>query len=498
MSAKRKSKQQDQAVVDALLREDFQFFLRRCFKTLNPNTEFLANWHLEAMAARLAWVRRGEINRLIINLPPRYLKSLTVSIAFPAFLLGHNPALRIYVISYGGELAAKHGADFRAIVESDWYRRAFRKMRTLKSTDEEVTTTKRGFFRAASVGGALTGLGGDIFIVDDAQKAVDALSDARRNWLNQWYSNTLISRLDNKRKGTIIIVTQRMHTDDLTAHAMKTSKHWEVLRIPAIADEAEDIVTGDGEDDIYPREAGEALQPDRETAEMLREVELADPYTFAAQYQQSPVPIGGLLIQRDWLRRYTKDELPERDYKSKIIVSVDPAAKGGPKNDWSVFTIWLVRENVYYLLDLVRGHYDYLQLRDVAVKLAQKYKPDVVLVEDTHVGIALAQDLRSLAKRPIKPIPVHANKTARLYVELGKFQARLVRFPNEAPYMAELEAELLAFPYGKYDDQVDSITQALSYEIRTYDPTMPGLSRLCEGLVFEARLQAMAASKPRR
>ena len=129
---KRKTPDLEVVDVDILLRKNFPSFLRCCFKTLNPGTEFLPNWHLDAMAARLEWVRRGEINRLIINLPPRYLKSLTVSIAFPAFLLGHNPALRIYVISYGNELASKHGADFRTIVESDWYRRAFPKMRIVK------------------------------------------------------------------------------------------------------------------------------------------------------------------------------------------------------------------------------------------------------------------------------------------------------------------------------------------------------------------------------
>jgi predicted phage terminase large subunit-like protein len=343
-------------------------------------------------------------------------------------------------------------------------------------------------------------LGGDIFIIDDPQKAVDALSDASRNWLNQWYSNTLISRLDNKRKGAIIVVTQRMHMDDLTAHALRTSKHWEVLSIPAIADLDEDILIRDEneEADYYHRSAGEALQPDREPADMLRELELADPYTFAAQYQQSPVPIGGLLIQREWLRYYTRAELPERTYKSKIIQSWDTAAKNGTSNDYSVCTTWLVHDKIYYLLDLLRGRYDYPQLRELAVKLAQQYKPDVVLIEDTCVGSALCRELGDLIKKPIKPVPVHGNKTGRLFVEQGKFQAGLVRFPKDATFLRELEAELLAFPQGKHDDQVDSITQALSYEIRTYDPTMPGLNRLYEGLIFEPMLRAMLDAKGRR
>lgn len=482
-------------IVDAILRDNFPMFLRRCFETLNPGSEFEPNWHLEAMAVRLEWVRRGEINRLVINLPPRYLKSLTVSIAFTAFLLGHNPGLRIYVVSYGNELAAKHGADFRLIVESAWYRRAFPNMKIAKSTDEEVVTTKRGFRKNASTGGALTGLGADIFIIDDPQKAVEALSDKRRKWLTRWFSNTLISRLDDKRKGAIIIVTQRMHIDDLTAHVLRTSKQWEVLRVPAIADVAKDIAIGDGEDQIYHRKEGEALQPERETLEMLRDLERQDPYTFAAQYQQSPIPVGGAMIKRESLRYYTKDELPERSDGAKIIQSWDTAAKDGASNDWSACTTWLVYAKIYYLLELTRGRYEYPQLRDVAVRLVQQYTPDLVLIEDTYTGTALAQELSDLVKEPIKPVPVHGNKVGRLFVEQRKFQTGCVRFPKDASFLPELEAELLAFPDGKHDDQVDSITQALTYELQGYEYSPDGLNKFYEGLLFEPTLRMMSQMK---
>src|SRR3954452_15298114 len=144
--------------------------------TLNPNAQFMHNWHIDAISWQLQRVRVGETTRLIINLPPRYLKSLTVSVIFPAFLLGHNPGLRIFGISYATELSAKHAADFRAIVESSWYRRAFPNMRVARAADSDVFTTKKGFRRSTSVNAALTGLGGHIFIVDDPQKPVDAQS----------------------------------------------------------------------------------------------------------------------------------------------------------------------------------------------------------------------------------------------------------------------------------------------------------------------------------
>jgi hypothetical protein len=204
----------DAATVDAVLRKDLVSFSEKCFRTLNPDTRFLPNWHLEAIAYQLDRVRRGEITRLIINLPPQYLKSLMVSVAFPAFMLGHNPGHRIFGLSYGQELSDKLQADFRTMVESPWYKRVFPQMEIKRAVADEITTTRRGFRKSSSVMGTLTGLGGDLFIIDDPQKAVDAQSKTKRDGLNEWFSNTLMSRLDNKRTGAIIVVQQRLHMND--------------------------------------------------------------------------------------------------------------------------------------------------------------------------------------------------------------------------------------------------------------------------------------------
>jgi hypothetical protein len=190
----------EQDLLDALLRSDFKSFLHRCVLTLNPGTRFLPNAHIDAIAYLLERVRTGEVTRPIINMPPRYLKSIMVSVAFPAFLLGHNPRLKIICISYGSELSAKHAADFLAIVRSPWYRRLFPSMRVARAAESNVFTTKRGFRRSTSVNAALTGLGGDIFIIDDPQKPTDAQSETLRNSVTQWFSNTLRSRLSQKRE----------------------------------------------------------------------------------------------------------------------------------------------------------------------------------------------------------------------------------------------------------------------------------------------------------
>src|SRR5712692_152662 len=424
-----------QQALDFVLRNNFESFLQMCFLYLNPGAPFLPNWHIKAIAHQLDRVRRGEITRLIINMPPRYLKSLTVTVAFTAFLLGHEPWRRIFAISYGDDLSAKHASDFRSIVHAPWFKRAFRKMRILRSVEGELITTRRGFRKSTSVSGPLTGLGGDLFIIDDPQKPVEAQSEPRRNGLNQWFSNTLMSRLDNKETGAIIVVMQRVHMDDLSGFLSNSSDGWEVLSLPAIAEVEETIPIGNGE--FYHRQVGEALHPALESLDTIRkQQQTMGPDIFAAQYQQSPVPPGGAMIKRVWLRYY--DEVPERTYYAKVIQSWDTAAKDGAQNDWSVCTTWLVVDEQFYLLDLTRGRYEYPQLRDTAVALAERFSPDEILIEDASTGIALAQELKQ-SNYYIYPMPVHRDKQGRLYLQQAKFAAGLVHFPRDAAFLAELE-----------------------------------------------------------
>jgi predicted phage terminase large subunit-like protein len=457
----------EQTAYNQILRTDFPAFLHRCMRHLNPGSVFMPNWHLDAIAYRLQRVRDGEVTRLIINLPPRYLKSLTVSVAASAFMLGHDPHKRIIGISYGTDLSAKHAADFRTIVESDWYKRVFPGMRISRATDSIVETTLGGFRKATSISAALTGFGGDCFIIDDPQKPVDAQSETQRNQLNQWFSNTLVSRLDNKNTGIIIVVMQRVHLNDLTGYLTENSDAWDILSLPAIAEVDEQIPVGDRE--YHVRLAGEVLHPEYEslvTLEQLR-TEMGSE-TFSAQYQQSPVPPGGAMIRKEWFRYF--DVEPERTHRTKVIQSWDTAAKDGVRNDWSVCTTWLVlNKRDYYLLDVTRGRYEYPQLRDMAVALAEKYKPTLILVEDASTGTALTQELRQAGRHRVKAIPVERNKVERMFIETAKFEAGFVHFRRNARYLAELETELLSFPQGKHDDQVDSFSQALANKSLGFD-----------------------------
>ena len=204
--------------------------IHRSFSQLNASTRFLSNWHIELFAAKLEDVRRGICKRLIINVPPRHLKSHATSIAFPAWLLGHDPSKRIMVVTYGQDFSDKLARDSRELMRSPFYQALF-DTRPSSEAISENETTSGGYRLSASIGGGMTGRGADIIIIDDPLKADDALSDARRRSVNDWYDNTLRSRLNSQEDGAIIIVMQRLHADDLVAH-VKEHEPWATCRFP--------------------------------------------------------------------------------------------------------------------------------------------------------------------------------------------------------------------------------------------------------------------------
>ncbi|MGC1891880.1 MAG: hypothetical protein WA709_38365, partial [Stellaceae bacterium] len=203
----------------ALLRRDFVSFAQRCFHELNPKTRFAMGWHLEIIAAKLMAVRGGEIQRLIVNLPPRHLKSLLASVAFPAWCLGHDPSAQVLCVSYAQDLADKLSRDCRHILASAWYQRVFpTRLSPQRAAMPEFDTTAQGCRLATSVGGVLTGRGADLIVIDDPLKPEEALSQTQRQAANDWFDHTLYSRLNDKLTGAIVLIMHRLHEDDLTGH----------------------------------------------------------------------------------------------------------------------------------------------------------------------------------------------------------------------------------------------------------------------------------------
>lgn len=454
----------DQISFDAILRTDFPSFLAKCFETVSGGAMLSPNWHHQAIAWELARIEQGEETRLIVTMPPRYLKSITISVAWVAWMLGHHPEKRFVCVSYAADLSLKHARDCRAILQSDWYLRLFPKTRIAKGRAAEMdfSTTAGGGRLSTSVGGTLTGRGGDIIVIDDPIKPDEAASETARKTVKDWYANTLVSRLNNKSEGAIVLVMQRVHEDDLTGHLLEAGG-WQHLSLPAIAEQAEEIPIGEGR--VQHREIGEALHPEREPLVQLEHQKAQmGSAVFSAQYQQAPIPTEGALFKRAWLRHY--DRAPERTPGDQIVQSWDTASKDGAFSDWSVCVTALLRKNEYTILDVLRRKLDFPALRRTVISHAEQHKTDVLLIEDAASGQQLIQQLKHDAPpgvpRPIAIKP-EGDKISRASGVSAKIEAGGLLLPKDAPWLDLFERELLGFPNARHDDQVDALTQLLSW-----------------------------------
>src|SRR6266536_5942571 len=209
-----------QRILAALLRTDLRYFIRKVFATVSPGECYMHNWHIEAIVYRLMLIYFKHNLRLLINQPPRSLKSICVSVAYVAWLLGHDPSRRVIVVSYANELAAELHRQFRMVIDAPWYRALFAAMQPARDNGTELVTTAGGSRYATSVSGTLTGRGADLIIIDDPLKAEEAMSETARRRVIDWYAGTLVSRLNDKENGPIVVVMQRLHEMDLAGHLL--------------------------------------------------------------------------------------------------------------------------------------------------------------------------------------------------------------------------------------------------------------------------------------
>lgn len=448
------------ALADELMRTDLATFTRRSFELVVPGERLMFNWHIRAMAFALARVLQGKTKRLIITVPPRYLKSILGSVSFPAFALGHDPTRKFVCVSYSQELSSKHHVDCRTIMHSGWYRRIFPAARisSEKNNESEFLTTQRGGRLATSTAGMLIGRGGSIFILDDLMKPEEAMSDSSRGRILHWFRTTLLTRLNMKAEDAIIVIMQRLHVEDLAGILLEAGG-WEHLNLPAIAEEMQDIPVGPGE--FHRRMPGDVLHREREPREVLDELKKSmGTMAYSALYEQRPIPLEGNLIKREWLRFY--EHSPEEKLGDKIVISWDTAMSASELADYSVGTVWRVRGDQLYLLDRMRGRFDYPELRRAVKNSRQRWLRATILIEDKGSGISLIQELRREGAAIIAIRP-EMDKVTRLYTTQPLFESGSVHFPKNEPWLDELVSELLAFPHGPHDDQVDSISQALTW-----------------------------------
>lgn len=443
----------------ALCRKDLSSFIRKSFDIVSPGTKYLHNWHVELISKYLEAVKDGDIKRLVINIPPRSLKSISVAVSFPAWILGHDPTKKIICSSYSQSLAIKHSLDTRTIIDNPFYKFLFPDIELVKdqNTKTKFMTTQRGYRFATSVGGSLTGEGADILIVDDPHKADQIYSPAFRESTKLWFDQAFMTRLNDRKKGAVIVVMQRLHEDDITGHLLN-KKGWEHLRIPLIAEDDEEYKI---KDFYYHRSKGELMHPDtigNNEADQLK-IDLGN-FAFAGQYQQSPMAAGGNIIKTEWIKTYK--ELPN---VKMLSWSWDTAIKVGQENDYSVGTLWAECEDGYYLIDLFRQKIEYPELKKVVSMLYNNQKSHEVLIEDKASGQQILQDFKRIGTMPVIAVSpgcdMPLSKPERMQLVSGLFAAGKVFIPENADWSFDFLKEMTQFPAGKHDDICDSVTQYL-------------------------------------
>ncbi len=443
---------------DALSKQHFSLFLRRVMATVAPGAEYRHNWHIDAIAEYLAACAKGEVRRLIINLPPRMLKSTLVSVAWPAWLLGQRPETRLMVASYAQSLSIKHSTDCRAVVAAEWYRRLFTETELAhdQNEKEKFATTARGYRLAVSVGGAAIGEGGDILIADDPINPLQARQYGQRAAVNAWFDHTFVTRLDDKQKGAIVVVMQRLHPEDLSGYLLEKGG-WEHLCLPAIAPCAQVISIGGF---LHARAEGDVLHPEREDAALLERIKHdLGSGNFNAQYQQAPVSAVGSLVQLHWFPRFKVGEVESVG----CVQSWDTGIKAGAQHDASACATFVVKDGVHHLVDMLTVRMEYPELKRLMMNHAARFSPEVVLIEDKASGQSLLQDLRRETGLPVVACMPDADKLTRFTRVTPLMEAGKVALPVHALWLAGFEAELMGFPDGAHDDQVDVVSQYLNW-----------------------------------
>ena len=408
-------------------------------------------------------VKNKKSPRLIICMPPRSGKSQIISRNFPAYLFGRDPDLNVISASYSGDLASRFNLDVQRIIESDEYKNIFpntflggKSYPQYKKTDSlfEIVNHK-GSYRSAGVGGGVTGMGCDILIIDDPLKdRAEANSPTIRTKLIDWYKSTAYTRLSDG--GGIIVLQTRWHTADLAGTLIKEMEdpekdQFKVIEYQAIA-----------EHDEKHRKKGEALHPERYSLAKLEAIrQTLGAYEWAALYQQHPVPKEGATFKLDNFRRYNEKNIPVSF--DRILGSWDMTFKDKKDNDFVVGQVWGKKGADFYLLDQVRGQWDFVKTLQVFIQLAKKWnRCHGWLIEDKANGSAIISTLKKHISG-LKPINPTESKIARaeaisIYIETGN-----VYIPENAPYIADLEDEIINFPAVDHDDQIDCMTQALNY-----------------------------------
>ena len=416
--------------------------------------EFIEGAHHRHVAKKFNDLATGKINRLIINMPPRHTKSEFASYLLPAWMVGRNPKLKIIQATHTGELAIRFGRKAKHLIDSEEYAKIFK---TRLQEDSQAAgrweTAQGGEYFAAGVGGAITGRGADLLIIDDPHSEQDALSPTAMENAYEWYTSGPRQRLQPGAK--IVLVMTRWSKKDLTGILLKNQKEvkgdqWEIVEFPAILDH------GTHQEPVWPEYWNK---------EELEKVKATLPVgKWNAQWMQSPTSEEGALIKREWWRKWDKDWIPNLHY---VIQSYDTAFLKKETADYSAITTW----GVFYpnedspanliLVDAIKGRYEFPELRRLALDQYKYWNPESVIIEAKASGLPLTYELRQMDIPVQNFTPSKGNdKHVRVNTCAPLFESGMIWAPDQK-FAEEVVEECAAFPHGDHDDLVDSMTQAV-------------------------------------
>lgn len=419
---------------------------------------YQAGWHHQALAEHLDKFVSGELRRLMVFMPPRHGKSELVSRRLPAYILGRNPEASIIACSYSADLASRMNRDVQRIMDSDAYQRLFPEVRLygsnarkaaqgayLRNSDVFEVVGHRGTYRSAGVGGGITGMGYDRGIIDDPVKnQEEADSQTYREGLWEWFTSTFYTR--QEKDAGILITMTRWHEDDLAGRLLRLQAEggdqWTVVHYPALSDR------------------GEALWPEKYSLGALGDIRKAvGGRVWEALYQGRPAPPGGAIFKREWLQ-YTLQ--PGREFMTNVVQAWDTAYKQGQQADYSAcVTVGSDRSGRIHVLDVWRGRVEFPELVTAVQRQHEIWRPNAIIVEDQASGTSAVQHLKRTSMLPLVTVRPERDKQARASAMTPYLEGGRVWLPPLASWRDEFETELLAFPTGQHDDQVDAFVYAL-------------------------------------
>ncbi|MEN9782246.1 MAG: hypothetical protein RL208_396 [Pseudomonadota bacterium] len=440
------------------LLKDFKSFLIKSFNTINSGYKFHDNWHINLLSDVMNQSFDSDLKRVVINIPPRSLKSVIASVVFPAWVLAKDPKKRIIVVSYSKELALKHSADCRTIMQSDWYKKTFKESHIAYgfNSKHKFGTKSNGYRFATSVGGTLTGEGGDIIIIDDPHNPSEVRSKKARQEVVNWYKNVLLSRLNNKQDGVIILVMQRLHEEDLSGFLLSKNANWNHVCLPLISDSKCDVFFNNKL--YFTRDAGDILIYDATQEWIENTKNEIGIEAFLAQYQQKPIKEEGNLIKREWI----KIEDHSKTNFEHFYISIDCASGVKINNDYSAIAVFAKFNGQIVLFEMMREKLEYLDLKSLIEEKISKYKPDNILIENKSNGASLIQELKT-KNSFITEINPKNSKEYRVNKSISFMQSgNFVLHKNEA-WNENFINEITQFPFAAHDDQVDAVSQFLNW-----------------------------------